>query len=365
MQLNISIPEPVKRLISLFKQWQQEVLVRVVGLEISPAYIKLIKIDHSKSPYIIESCLIEPVPPGLINKDEIKDYEAVSEIIKEMFAKGGIATTFVALAIPRSLAIIKNITIDARLTVEDIESRAWIEANRLFPELVGDVYLDFSIVGPSEQDPSQLEVTLVACRKDNIKPYLEVLRQAGLTVKMVDINCYALQRALPLLITPEQQKETTALFNMDIDLSTLIVTKNNHMLYSHDQGFAGGRLVALTTKYLQDAGIQPNQVTDALLEDSGYQAILTEGLTSHLRHTVHFFYSSRPNISIKKMILSGDCASIPLIDKFIQREISIETEIADPKDNLKFDPKIADCHCQVKITALIECCGLAISKLDV
>ncbi len=364
---NIQIPEPLKRVMTLMRQWQQEVLVDVVGLEISPAYIKLVKIDHTTSPFLVENCLIEPVPPGLITKDAITDFTAVSVIIKEMFRKSDIVpTSHVALAIPRSLAIIKNITIDSRLTGDDIESRAWIEANRLFPELVGNVYLDFSVVGPSEEDASQLEVILVACRKDNIKPYLDVLKQAGLTTKMVDINCYALERALPLLTTPEQQKETIALFNMDVDLSTLIVTQANKLLYAHDQSFDGAHLIELTTKYLQEKGIAVNTADGKLLEDEGYLAILTERLTSHLRHTVHFFYSSRPNIGIKKIILSGDCAAmIPLIASFIEREIGIPAEIANPAANLQLDAKIDPEQFKQQIPALIECCGLAISKLDI
>lgn len=365
MQYNIQISGLVKRVVTLLRQWQQEVLVNVIGLEISPAYIKLVKIDHTQTPFLVENCLIEPVPPGLITKDEIKDLGAVSALIKEMHHKSNITTNFVALAIPRSLAIIKNITIDNRFTAEDIESRAWIEAHRHFPELIGDVYLDFSIVGPAEQDPSQLEVILVACRKDNLKSYLEVLRLAGLTAKMVDINSYALERALPLLISPEQQKETTALFNLDIDLSTLIVTQNNKMLYARDQSFDGGHLVEVTTKYWQEKGGTPNSVNSELLEDAGYHAILKERLTSHLRHTVHFFYSSRPNISIKKIILSGDCASIPAIALFIEREINIETEIANPMANLKLGTLVDPEQFKRQIPALIECCGMAISKLAI
>lgn len=362
---NIKLPEPINRVVTWLRQWQQEALVHVVALEISPAYVKLIKIDQGSKPVLVENCLIEPVPPGLITKDEIKDYVAVGALIKEMFRKADIATTYVALTIPRSLVIIKNVTMDRRFTATDIESRAWIEANRLFPELIGDIYLDFSVEGPSEKDPSQLEIILVACRKDNIKPYIEVLKQAGLQAKMVDINCYALQRALPLLISPEQQKETTALFNMDVDLSTLIVTRDNHLLYAHDQGFNGGRLVALISKYLQETGIEPSSITDSLLDDAGYKAILTEGLTSHLRHAVHFFYSSRRNVSIKRMLLSGDCANIPLLALFIQREIGIETEIADPTNSLKLASTITPEEFHQRAPALIECCGLAVSKINI
>lgn len=143
------------------------------------------------------------------------------------------------------------------------------------------------------------------------------------------------------------------------------MSRNNKLLYAHDQSFDGGLLVSQAKKYLQEAGISPEKVTDQLLDDVGYQAIFKEGLTSHLRHTVHFFYSSRPNIAINKIILAGDCAEIPLIAAFIQREIGIETEVANPMANLRLSPSIDEGEFKRQMPALIECCGLAISKLEI
>lgn len=331
----------------------------LIGLDIGPEQLRLLQINLSNSPYRVENYSVSALPEGVIVKDEIKDFSAVSHAIREMFRNSNISTKSVALAIPRSLAIIKNITVDARLNSEEIESRAMIEANRHFPDLVGDSYLDFVITGPSAQDKNQLELILVACRKEQIKPYLEIIRLSGLIPKIVDINSYALERALPLTLSSESPLETVALLNININLSTFIVIQNGNLIHAHDQTFDGHRLMSQVKAYCKTKGTdQPDQ------NDEEYLTILRENLISHLRHIVHFFYSSRSHITIQQIILSGDCASMPHLANFVQKEIGVETILADPFKKMVFAKNINAEELKKNGAAMMLCCGLAMSHLD-
>jgi type IV pilus assembly protein PilM len=327
----------------------------LVGLDIQPETIKLLEINAHDGVNRIENFGITTLPAGAIIKDEIKSPEVIANSLKELFRQYNVKTKSVALAIPRSAAIIKNITVDSRLTPSEIESRAWIEANRYFPDLVGDINLDFSILGPNSQDTTQLDMVLVACRKEQIKPYLEIIRQSGLIVKIVDVNCYALERAMSL-INKTDTSDNLALLNLNFTLSSLIVVQNNQLLYAHDHTYDGVRLTTQIKKIAAEpytgTGIDPN-----------YETVLKENLTAHLRHTMHFFYSSRPNVSIQKLIVSGDCATIPYLLEFIKQETNIETQLADPFVNMKLDPNINTEELHKSAPGLMLSCGLALSKI--
>ncbi len=81
------------------------------------------------------------------------------------------------------------------------------------------------------------------------------------------------------------------------------------MIFSHDQDYDGQRLLLQTKKYLNEKSISSSaDATEipALGEDSSYHEILRENLLSHLRHAIHFFYSSKPNITIEEMVIAGD-----------------------------------------------------------
>lgn len=326
----------------------------LVGLDIQPETIKLLEINAHDGINRIENFGITMLPAGAIVKDEIKNADVIANSLKELFRQFNVKTKSVALAIPRSAAIIKNITVDSRLTPSEIESRAWIEANRYFPDLVGDINLDFSITGPNAQDATQLDMVLVACRKEHIKPYLEIIRQSGLTVKIVDVNCYALERAMAL-INKGDTADNLALLNLNFTLSSLVVVQQNQLIYAHDHTYDGIRLTSQINKIETPPSSGPGI-------DPKYEAVLKESLTAHLRHTMHFFYSSRPNVSIQKLIVSGDCATLPYLLEFIKQETNIETELADPFTNMKLDPNINTDELHKSAPGLMLSCGLALSK---
>lgn len=339
----------------LLRWWKQHGSNGLIGLDIGSNVIKLLEIKSTEKPFRVESFAIVPLPTGTIVKGEIKDPNAIGAALKELFKRKNIQTKSVALAISRSSAIIKNIQVDNRLTPSEIESRAWIEANHHFPDLVGEIYLDFS-VSPSTENPSQLDLVLVACRKDQIKPYLDALQQSGLVAKIIDVNSYALERALALMAESFSDLNTVALLNLDLNVSTLLVVHDRKLIFAHDHAYDGQRLQTSTQEYLKTA---VGQI--ASLNDAAYLEILKNALSAHLRHTMHFFYSSRPNINIQKLMLSGDCANTPALAEFIQQEVGIETVLANPFLGMTIASGVDAKELQMHAADMMLSCGLALS----
>jgi len=318
----------------------------ILGLDIGSSEIKLLQIDQAA--LRIDYFALIPVPSGIVEKDTIKDPAALADALKPVLRKLNIPTKSVAIAIPRSSVIVKNTTVDARLSPRELESRAWMEAGQQFPDLIGEINLDYLIIGPSPDDDTKLDLVLIACRKEQIKPYLDFINEAGLIPKIVDVNSYALERALAL--EAPQETDTVALLNMDYALTSLVVVKAGNQIFSHDYSFDGRGLI--------------NNLANAEgLEKEAIDVMLKQQLSTHLRHVIHFFYSSRHNIAIKKIYLSGDLALHPAIAPFIQAEIGIETVVALPCGDMALGPNVDSALLKEKDPALALSCGLAISKL--
>lgn len=345
------LSDGIHSLSSLFLLGNETSSKGLISVEINLNYIKILQIkNHAVAPEV-RFFSITPIPEGSIVKDEVKNASPIINILKETYARFPFATHNVALAIPRSAAIIKNITVDKRLDEDEIESRVWIEANRFFPNLIGDIYLDFVVTGPSAQDASQLEVILVACRKEQINPYLELIRQSGLTPKIVDVNSYALERAFALVIK-QSSSPSVALLNITFSLITLIVIHEGQLVYAHELTYDGRNLVPRDIEALEAS------------QNTQYDA-LKANLSLHLRHSMQFFYSSRPNIRINELYLSGDCAvAIPDLTSFIRDETGKETILADPFKNMSFAQMVDQVRLHRYAPALMLCCGLALSRID-
>ncbi len=339
--------------------WKERSTTNLVGLDIGPESIKILKINVNEHPYLVENYIIAPLPPGCVDKDQITEFSVVADTLKNIYEKEEIHSKSVAFAIPRSATIIKNIVINNQLTSEEVEARVWMEANRYFPDLVGDIYLDFIKLAPSLKDPNQTVVILIACRKDQIKPYLEVSKLAGLTLKVVDVNSYALERALGEMgCTQSGPNSTCALLNLDRNLSTLVVAQNRNLLYAHDETFDGQRLITQTKEYLKN-------VKDVADDEVAYFVLLKEMLSPHLRHAMHIFFSSATNMSISQLFISGDCAIVvPNLAAFIEQEIGIKTTLANPFDGWAIAKNIDAEVLKQNAPGLVLCWGLALTELE-
>lgn len=349
----------------------------IVGLDINADFIKLIKINSDVTPNKVEHMDVISMPKGAMAKNQLQDMHLIANTLKDMFRNNHISTNNVAIAIPQSWTITKNITVNARMTMDEIESRVWIEANRHFSHLIGEIYLDFAIVGPVQHDSSRLEIMLVASRKDQVNPYLEVMRLANLNVKIVDVNNFALERALFLMDKSLLQSKIIALFNIDYSFMNLLILDDGHLIYANDQTYEPIPLQHLKIKTAErataDALSGPGSLGDNVENNNDNEFNITEpdsspemnarGFIYYLRHMIQFFYSSRHNIKIHKILLAGDYTLIPDLAHFVQEEMNIETQLYIPFQNMDIASNINKELLKEQAPALMLCCGLALSEL--
>jgi len=353
-----------QRLSELWSLGANDDLHNVAGLVINSEYIKLLKIASHNNQNTVEYFAIEKLPVGVVTKNEIKNCQAVATILKNMVDHSGIKIKNIALTIPRSSAIIKHITVDNRLLPDEVESRIWVEANRLFPSLVSDIYLDFSIIGPSAQDMTQNEIVLIACRKEQIRPYLEIMHLVGLNLKVVDINYYALERALSLIVKQLSQLKTFAILNINFSLIDLLVEHENKTIYTHELSYDGYALMQFTQEGLHHQGDMEREKID-VENKIKLDAILKNNLEIHLTHAMQFFYSSRPSIRIEHIIVAGDCAAaIPELARFVQQAVGKEVILANPFKDMIIAPDVDKVKLIQYAPSLMLCCGAALSQLN-
>lgn len=374
-----------------------------MGLDIGSHCIKVIEIHSTPSipsMFRVENFISASLPEDVVVKNEIKDTAVIGQILKNALTQANIKNKYFAVSVPRSSVMVKMTTVDSRLTVAEIESRAWLEAHRQFPEVIGGIYLDYQVLGASF-DANQLDLMLVACRKEQIDPLLEILKQSDVVAELIDVSCYALHRAISLVTNENDSLDTVALLNLDFSLSSLVVVHQNKLIYAHDHTFEGDRLMAKAKEYLNRTPSEMNipkeeqvLVMDAnhresmvdlnlsshgvssiggrvmppskpvvqppVTDDPAYLEILRENLIAQLRHVMHFFYSSKPNMSIKKLILSGDCVTLPKIELFVQQEIGVETIIANPLLPMEVAPHVNKQELQMMAPGLMLASGLSL-----
>src|SRR5687767_429206 len=134
---------------------------------------------------------MEALPPEAIVDGAIMDSGAVIDAIQRMFSAQKIKTGDVATSVSGNAVIVKKISLPQMSQEELAESIHW-EAEQYIPFDIQDVALDYEVVEGGGSG-GNMDVLLVAVKKDKISDYTSVIQQAGKNALLVDVDVFSLQ----------------------------------------------------------------------------------------------------------------------------------------------------------------------------
>ena len=354
-------------MVSLFRRANAPLL----GIDISSTSVKLLELSRTGGRYRVESYAVEPLPPNSVVEKNITDAELVGEAIRRALAKSGSKTKTAACAVAGSAVITKIITMPAELSEEDMESQIQIEADQYIPYPLEEISLDFQVLQPSEHEPDKVDVMLAASRSDNVDIRVAALGVGGLTAKIVDVEAFALENAMSLLVEGNEliaDSHVVAVMDVGATTSTLSVLEDSKIIYTREQSFGGRQLTdEIQRRYglsYEEAGLAKRQ---GGLPDNYQPEVLQpfmESLAQEVNRALQFFYSSSQVGAVDHVVIAGGCASIEGIDKLIQSKIDTSVTVANPFKNMSVSSRVKAEALANDAPALMIACGLALRSFD-
>jgi len=326
----------------------------LIGVDIGSTSIKLVQLSRSRSGYELVSMAAVPLPRDAIVENTIVDSAAISEALTEALRRARPSTKNAALAVSGNAVIIK--TIKMPLTTEfEMEAQIEYEADQYVPYDIDDVFLDFHIQGISADDPEQMDVVLVACKREIIEDYQQVLNEAGLHVKCMDCDVFALENAAEITdehtaatggeyALPDENAEVNALINIGANMININVLIDGRTAFVRDQFYGGQNLTEEIQKEHNISYQAAEQLKIENFEDI-YPSALERfyiDLTSELVRSLDFYGDRGSEFPVRKLYLSGGCALLPNIATELEQRLGIDTGVLNPFDNIsipsgKFD----------------------------
>ena len=354
-------------MVSLFRRANAPLL----GIDISSTSVKLLELSRTGGRYRVESYAVEPLPPNSVVEKNITDAELVGEAIRRALAKSGTKTKTAACAVAGSAVITKIITMPAELSEEDMESQIQIEADQYIPYPLEEISLDFQVLQPSEHEPDKVDVMLAASRSDNVDIRVAALGVGGLTAKVVDVEAFALENAMSLLVEGNEliaDSHVVAVMDVGATTSTLSVLEDSKIIYTREQSFGGRQLTdEIQRRYglsYEEAGLAKRQ---GGLPDNYQPEVLQpfmESMAQEVNRALQFFYSSSQVGAVDHVVIAGGCASIEGIDKLIQSKIDTSVTVANPFKNMSVSSRVKVEALANDAPALMIACGLALRSFD-
>ncbi len=311
----------------------------LVGLDIGDSSVKVVELkDRGKGRgYEVVKLGWEPLSAEAIVDGAIMDSQLVIETINRLFQRCRIRNTNVATALSGHSVIVKRISLPTMSGAELAESIQW-EAEQYIPFDIDDVNLDYQILDASSLDgEGNMDVLLAAAKKDKINDYVNVIAQAGLTPKVVDIATFAMQNAFEVNYEFEPH-EVIALVDIGAAVSSISVLYGGTSVYWRDINTGGNAYTDAIQKELNLSAAQADQLKRGEEVDGiTYERVLpilssvNDDVGSEIQRTLDFFKQISPtNEPLDKLILTGGTAQVVHIKEALAERLDTEVELLNP-----------------------------------
>ena len=310
----------------------------LVGLDIGSSSVKVIELkDLGKGKgYHLLNASLEPLSPEAIVDGAIMDSGLVVEAVQRCFSSRNIKATDCAIALSGHSVIIKRISLPVMSEEELAESIQW-EAEQYIPFDVEDVNIAYQILkGTNLAGDGNMDVLLVAAKKDKINDYTAVVGQAGRNASLVDVDVFALQNAFEMNYEIDSG-ETCALANIGATVTNVSVLKGSSSIFWRDISIGGNQYNDAIRKELNLSFDQSERVKRGEeVEGASQETVapmmssVNEYMGAEIQKTLDFFKNTTPGESIDRIYISGGASRIPSLLESLGERFGISVERMDP-----------------------------------
>lgn len=344
----------------------------LVGIDISSTSVKMVELaKDSRGGYKLEAYAIAPLPADAMADGNVSDIGKVADAIKLAWKALGTREKHAALALPSSAVISKKVLMSAELREEDMEVQVEAEANQYIPFPLDEVNIDFQVIGPAPNNPDEVEVLIVAARKEKIEDRVAAAEVAGLKVTVMDVDSYATEAAYTLVavqLPDAGDNKTVMIVDIGASMMHINVLHDNKPVYAREQSFGGNQL---TLEIQRRFGLSAEEAEISKrkggLPESYESEVLqpfVQMLAMEVARAQQFFTSSTQYHHVDHIVLAGGCASIPEIEVTVQDKTQVHTLIANPFQNMSVGSRIRQAQVPTDAPALLIACGLAMRGVD-
>lgn len=333
-----------------------------IGLDIGSGYLKIVQLKDTKGGYELELFDMLPLPPELIVDGSIIDSLRVVDSLKELARKAKVKSKDVVISMAgHSSVIIKRVALPD-MSEEELYESIKFEAEQYIPFDIEDVNLDFQILGPKEE-PGQMDVILVAVKRDIINEYLSVVKESGFNCQIVDVNSFALENIYEVNYEIEPGKNI-ALVNIGANTINMNILKGGMSAFTRDSAVGSN----LHTEVLQREFNLTYDVAERLKRGETVENIsphdafsvmelASEEIIGEVNRSLEYFHED-----INEVVLSGGCALVKDFPKLLAEKIGVETKIMQPFKNIKIPKKFDMTYIEEVAPILAVATGLALRR---
>jgi type IV pilus assembly protein PilM len=242
--------------------------------------------------------------------------------------------------------IVKKISLPQMSTEELAESIHW-EAEQYIPFDIQDVSLDYEVIDGGGSG-GNMDVLLVAVKKDKISDYTSAISQAGRSPLVVDVDVFALQNCYEINYGIDPGR-VVALLNIGASIMNINIVKGATSIFNRDIAVGGNQYTDAIQKELnlsfdQAEALKKGARVEGAAPENLHPIIqaVSENIALEIQKTFDFFRATSSEDRIDRIFLSGGTAKIQGLRDLLAERFEAGVEILNPFNSVTYNPRDFD-----------------------
>lgn len=354
MQLTkpINLPKPSLGSLSALRRGKKA--GNLAGLSIEAGSVAVAEVSVNGSARLAASA-VQPLQPGVFHEGEVVDPSGLTAAVKDLYANHKLPKR-VRLGIGNQRVIVRTLRLPVIEDPKEMEAAIGFQAQEHIPMPLDQAVLQHQVVGgvPAEEGSApQVDVVVVAARRDMVTSFLEPLRRAGLEPAGIDLSAFGMIRALAPLATqlppPEGEGPTppeSILYCNVGDVMNLAVARGRSCLFTR---VSGTGMEAIAARLSSERGLSPEHA-EQWLTYVGLEAPLTEiegdpetvaaarraledgaaGLVDELRLSLDYYRALESAVPVSRVVLCGTGSAIRGLSAAMEDQVGLPISAPRP-----------------------------------
>ncbi|HEX9766990.1 MAG TPA: type IV pilus assembly protein PilM [Nitriliruptorales bacterium] len=311
-----------------------------IGLDIGTSGVQVSQISVKGGEPTLVNFGGASLPQGAVREGEILDVEAVSAAIKTLLRDAKIKEKRAILGVANQRVVVRQIELPF-MEEQELRDSLRFQVQEYIPIPVEDAELDFHILEDfTEGEARMVRLLLVAAHKDMVASHVAAASQAGLRPTAIDLNSFAVLRALTTEGALAEGAEV--LVDVGAGVTNIMVHENGVPKFVRilvlggadiTQAIASGTGVSLedAEQTKQQLGLQGAGSTEpaaGIIEERA-QAFIDE-----VRGSLDYYQAQTGSARVARVLLSGGGARLSGLPERLASSLRLPVEVGRPLDRI-------------------------------
>ena len=331
----------------------------IVGLKVGASQVAAAHVVANGHAELVQIAR-EPLDRGVVVGGELRDPETLGAALKDFFARNKLPSRGVRLGVGTNRIGVRHFEISGLQSREQLENAVRFRAQEVLPIPLDEAVLDYHVVGETTDESGHVtyRVLLVVAYRELVERYVHACRAAGLRLIGIDLEAFALLRALsparPVGVDVDAALVAVAIGH---DRSTFAVSNGATCEFARVLDWGGGSLDVAIARALDLTPSQAEPIKHALTLNATqerlagfteeqaaavYEAVRRELQTfvRELVSSLHFYQNQPGSLGIGEILLTGGTAHLPGLASELQRLIGVTVRVGDPLTRVEVGKRV-------------------------